>query len=235
MWLKKYIKKFYLACWKFFVLRILSVRWTIVSSPIRAQSKNFFAKLYYLCINNYEKVLYLKSEPKKFSRLCAFNIHSKKSKFERTNELGRFLYFSLYMYVVLHIPFSIVYNSTCTCTMHIFSGIHLRGNEYMYLDGKQTIFFYIRLYCVEVWCCWDNVIRTQKCTRETWYRTVPPLRITDVRTCIQKQWQIFSILAKLWDFPLLPCKNFFSNFSVEGSAGSYVCLCWLRGEGRRCI
>ncbi len=31
-----------------------------------------FAKLFYLYIRNYEKVLYLKSQPNKFSRLCTF-------------------------------------------------------------------------------------------------------------------------------------------------------------------
>jgi hypothetical protein len=40
--------------------------------PNKGPIKKIFAKLYYLCISNYETVLYLKSEPKKFSRLCTF-------------------------------------------------------------------------------------------------------------------------------------------------------------------
>ena len=58
------LSRIYLACWKSFVLRILSIRRTIVSFLILAQSKHFFNKSPYLSITNYKKVLNSKSEPK---------------------------------------------------------------------------------------------------------------------------------------------------------------------------
>ncbi len=58
----KNTKFFYLACWISFVPRGLSIRRTVLSPPIIAESTNFFTKPKYFSITNYEKVKNSNSE-----------------------------------------------------------------------------------------------------------------------------------------------------------------------------
>ncbi len=70
----KNLKKFYLAHQNLFVLRSLSIRRIILSPPIMIQSKNFFNKTLTFMHNWLRKIQISKSKPKKFSRLCTFNV-----------------------------------------------------------------------------------------------------------------------------------------------------------------
>ncbi len=124
---------------------------------------------------------------------------------ERTGSVPGF--FSVYVCTHTHILFRQVYKSTCTLLVlwTYFQSFTCVVMDICIYRREQTIFFYIRLYCVEVWYWWDNAIWKYKCIRETWSQ-----RITDVRTCIPKAMADCKIkLIVTWDFLLLLCKNFF--------------------------